>query len=624
MSLYLRVLSYLSPYKGLLVAGVLATFLFAATDAFSLVTLIPFLNSLFGAEPTSIAASNESLAWLLDNTVGHFVSDTAEPQQALISIILFMLGVFFVKNILDWAQQVLVVRLEQKVTRDMRNEVYDHLVDLDLRFFGHTRAGQVITRLTSDVDRLRTLVTRNIAKFTTSIFEIVLTVVVMITISWQLTLIALVALPAMFGIWLPLLRRLRRGDRRVLDLAGEVASHIQETVFGIRLVKSFAAERYESGRFHRLSHRYYSTFVRTDAMRAAAGPLTETMAAIGTVLLLWFGSRLVFEAELTAPTFIAFLVLSTKLYSPAKWLSKFRSIIGPGLAAAERVFEFLDAPVEITQDTHAIPFTGEHESIRFEHVTFGYDPAEPVLEDIDFEVRRGEVVALVGPSGAGKSTLVDLLARFYDPTGGRILIDGVDIRQFSTRSLRSSFGIVTQETVLFHDTVRSNIAYGLPDASQESIERAADAAHASEFIRRLPEAYETVLGERGTRLSGGQRQRIAIARAAVRRAAVVVLDEPTTGLDRGSQREVAAALAELTRGRTTFLVAHDLRSVVDADRICYVDGGRVVESGTHDALLAAGGRYAALHALQELAAEVAERGRGDEVGEEVSSHAVVS
>ncbi|HUF13413.1 MAG TPA: ABC transporter ATP-binding protein [Longimicrobiales bacterium] len=598
MSLYLRVLSYLSPYKGLLVGGVLATFLFAATDAFSLITLIPFLNSLFGAEPTSIAAANDSLRWLLDNTVGHFISDTAAPQQALISIILFMLGVFFLKNIMDWAQQVLVVRLEQKVTRDMRNEVYDHLVDLDLRFFGHTRAGQVITRLTSDVDRLRTLVTRNIAKFTTSIFEILATVALMITISWQLTLIALVALPAMFGIWLPLLRRLRRGDRRVLDLAGEVASHIQETVFGIRLVKSFAAERYERDRFHRLSHRYYRTFVRTDAMRAAAGPLTETMAAIGTVLLLWFGSRLVFEAELTAPAFITFLVLSTKLYSPAKWLSKFRSIIGPGLAAAERVFEFLDAPIEISQQIDAMDFPGEHDTIRFEHVTFGYDPVEPVLEDIDFEVRRGEVVALVGPSGAGKSTLVDLLARFYDPTGGRILIDDVDIRRFSTRSLRSRFGIVTQETVLFHDTVRSNIAYGLPNASQESIERAADAAHASEFIRRLPEGYETVLGERGTRLSGGQRQRIAIARAILRDPPILIFDEATSALDTESERLVQEAINRLLQGRTVFVIAHRLSTIRHADRILVLKNGRLVESGRHEELLDRRGTYRQLYEMQ--------------------------
>lgn len=598
MGQYARVLGYLAPYMGLVVASIVATIIFTALDAFSLLTLIPFLNSLFGADPLNMGGSNESLEWLLDNTVGLFVPDGADPQAALLAIILFMLGVFLLKNLFDWAQQVLVVRLEQKVTRDMRNQVFDHLVELDLRFFGHTRAGQVITRLTSDVDRLRTLVTRNISKFMTSIFEILATVALMVTISWQLMLIAIVALPAMFFIWLPLLRRLKRGDRRVLDLAGDVASHIQETVSGVRLVKAFAAERFERDRFHRLSHRYYRTFVRTDALRAAAGPLTEMMGAFGTVLLLWFGSRLVFEGDLTAAAFIGFLVLSTKLYSPAKWLSKFRSVIGPGLAAADRVFEFLDAPIEIRNRPGAKEFDGSHEVLRFEDVSFSYEPGEPVLKELDFEVRRGDVVALVGPSGAGKTTLVDLIARFYDPTHGAITIDGTDLREFSITSLRSRFGIVTQETVLFHDTVRANIAYAMPDASQEAIERAAAAAHAAEFIRQLPEGYDTVLGERGTRLSGGQRQRIAIARAILRDPPILIFDEATSALDTESERLVQDAINRLLRGRTVFVIAHRLSTIRHADRILVLKDGRIVESGRHDELLIRDGAYRQLYEMQ--------------------------
>jgi ATP-binding cassette, subfamily B, bacterial MsbA len=597
--LYLRVLSYLGAYKLLIGSAVFATLVFATLDAFSLLMLIPFLNALFGGQSLDGALGQGSIDRLLANTVGRFIPTGAEPQEILLAIILFILAVFFVKNVFDFLQQYLTVRLEQAVTRDLRDQVYEHLLELDLKFFGRTRVGQIISRLTVDVDVLRTLVTRNIAKFSTSIFQVAAAVTALVAISFRLTVVALVILPLMFALWQRLLRRLRTGDRRVLNLSGEVASQLQETVSGIRIVKGSAAEEFERGRFRSLTRQYYRTFVRTEGLRAMAAPLTEMMGALGTVLLLWYGSRMVLiDQSIEGATFIAFLALSMKLYAPAKWLSRFPSIIGPGLAAAERVFEFLDAPVEITDDAHARPFTAPREEIRFEDVSFSYLPGEPVLERVSFSVRAGEVVALVGPSGSGKSTIADLLARFYDPVAGRITVDGVDLREYRIRSLRQQLGIVTQETVLFHDSVRANIAYGLTDVSDEAIERAARAAHADEFIRQLPTGYDTILGERGTRLSGGQRQRIAIARAILRDPRVLIFDEATSALDSESERLVQEAIERLVAGRTVFVIAHRLSTVRRADQIIVLRSGRIVETGRHDELLLRDGAYRRLYDLQ--------------------------
>jgi len=601
---------------GVFLLAVLATSIFAALDAFSLALLIPFLRTLFaGGEDTvgpgadaaagpgdilpGTEADGDMLSLLMDGTLGRFVDLNAPPAEAMQGIILFLLVIFLVKNVFDFLRNYLVAWVEQAVTRDLRNRVYDHLVDLDLVFFGRTRVGQIISRLTHDVEQLRTLVTKELARIISSVFELLAAVALMLIISWKLTVASFLVLPGVFLIWGPLLRRVRRGDRTILNMAGEVNSHIQETLSGIRLVKASAAEEHERKRFRKLTWGYFKAFIRTERFRALSHPITEMVGALGTVLILWYGTRLVLTGgELTGEEFIGFLALSMKLYSPVKYLGKLPAIIQPGLVAAERVFEFLDAPVEIRDRPGARRFPGIERNLSFRDVSFHYREGEPVLRDINFTAPAGTVTALVGPSGAGKTTLVDLLGRFYEATEGVIEIDGTDIREFSITSLRNQLGIVSQDTVLFHDTVRANIAYGLDDVSDEAIRAAASAAHAEGFIDLLPAGYDTVVGERGAQLSGGQRQRIAIARAILRDPPILIFDEATSALDSESERLVQEAMGRLLRGRTVFVIAHRLSTVQQAEQILVMKEGRIVQRGTHSDLLAEGGLYRHLHELQ--------------------------
>jgi len=598
VNLYLRILSYLRPHRGVLLLSVVGMFGFAALDAFSLALLIPFLRALFAAEGEA-APSGGPFDRLLDGTIGRLVDLNGDAGEAIRGIVLFILVIVLIKNLFDFLRSYMAARVEQGVTRDLRNEVYDHLLDLDLAFFGRTRTGQIISRLTHDVEQMRTLAARELTKAFGSVLEALAAIGLMVMLSWKLTLAAFVVIPLTMGIWGPLLRKLRRGDRRVLDLAGEVTSHLQETLSGVRLVKSASAEQLERTRFRGLTQSYFGTFIRTEKWRALAAPLTEMLAAVGTVILLLYGSHLVLvTGEMEGAAFIGLLALSMRLYQPVKYLSKLPALVQPGLVGAERVFEFLDAPVEIRDRDGAHEFPGLRTEIEYRDVSFRYRPGEPVLDRVSFRVPRGSVVALVGPSGAGKTTMVDLLGRFYEVSDGQVLLDGVDIRDFTVRSLRSSLGIVSQETVLFHDTVRANIAYGAGSASDEAIMQAARAANAHDFIMALSNGYETVVGERGIQLSGGQRQRISIARAILRDPPILIFDEATSALDSESERLVQQAVETLLTGRTVFVIAHRLSTVQRADQIVVLEEGRIVESGRHGSLLESGGLYTRLYELQ--------------------------
>ncbi len=598
MAVFTRVLSFLRPHRGLLVAAVVATALFAVLDAAVFVLLIPFVETLFVGGGARSAGTDTAMARLLDATVYQWVDPTGDPLGAISRIIVLILLAFLLKNVFQFTRIYLLARAEQGVNRDLRDTVYDHLVGLDLSFFARMRTGQIVSRLTTEIEQLRMLVTAELSRLLSSVFEFAVALAAMLLISWKLTLAAFVVIPLAMAVWGPLVAVLRRRDRSVLHLGGEVNAHVSETVSGIRLVKSASAEPRERSRFRRLTGEYFEHVMRAERARALALPMTELLAAVGTAVLLWYGARLVTAGELSGAQFVGFLALSLKLYSPVKNVAKFPATAQPGLVAAERVFEFLDTPVEVAERSDAVPLGGFEKEIAFERVSFAYREGEPALHDVSFAVPKGSLLALVGPSGSGKSTIVDLLVRFFDVSGGRITIDGADIRDVRIRDLRGLMGIVSQETILFHDTVRANIAYASPGATEEEVEAAARAAHAHDFVQKLPHGYDTVVGERGVQLSGGQRQRIAIARALLSDPPILVLDEATSSLDSESERVIQDATLKLLEGRTVFVIAHRLSTVQRADQILVVDGGRIVERGTHASLLAHGGMYRRLYDLQ--------------------------
>jgi subfamily B ATP-binding cassette protein MsbA len=604
MKLYLRILRYVRPHLALFSWAIVAMTVFAALDAFSFTLLIPFLNLLFGggALPGGAAASvftgSGAVGDLLSWSVGWLV-DGRPPMEGLRNVVGFLFVVFLVKNVALYIYQISISVVEGRVTRDMRNDIYGHLLHLGFPFFQRTRAGQVISRVTNDVEQTRGIVVGNVSKLISQLFQAAFALTFMLLLSWKLALVSALFLPPMLGLWARLRKRLRRGVLKVLNATGEVASQVQETVSGIRLVKASGAEDWEAQRFRALTRGQYRAWVRNERWRKFFPPATEMITATCILALLWYGSYLVLaERSLTATAFLGFLTLAGKLMSPVKYIAQFPSVVQPGLAAAERAFELMDAPVEIDDAPGALPVTGFRDAIRFEDAGFAYAPGVPVLSGIDLCIRPGEVVALVGPSGAGKSTLADLLPRFHDVTEGRITLDGADLRELRLAELRGLLGIVTQETILFHDTVRANIAYGVPDPPAERVEAAARAANAHDFIASLPDSYDTVLGEKGARLSGGQRQRIAIARALFRNPPILILDEATSALDTESERLVQQAIDEVMAGRTVLVIAHRLSTVRRADQIVVLEGGRIVQRGTHDELLARGGTYRRLYEMQ--------------------------
>ncbi len=596
MSVYRRLYPFLRPHRGRMAGAIGANMLAAVLDGFTLALLIPFLNTLFDQAPLPLGGSG--LSNLLRSTIG-LLLDPNDKMGSLRNVILIVIALLLIKNFLSWFAAQLGASLQEYVTRDLRQAVYSHIAHLPLSYFQKTKTGQILSRVIVDTAETRLVITQIVTSSLQNLTLLISYFVFLFLISWEMTLMAFVIVPVLGVALSPLLRKLRKGNRRKGTQQGEMTSVVQETVSGIRLVKSFGAEGVEVSRFAEASNRYAKLSVRLTRMAQLAAPVTEVIGTTVATLLLWLGARQVLvERQMTGADLIAFLLYALRMLQPIKQLSQLPTNAQSSLAAAERLFEVLDAPSESQTDTGTITTASFDREIRFEDVSFAYETT-PVLENISFTASKGEIVALVGPSGAGKSTLVDLIPRFYPVQSGRITIDGIDTRDLTLPALRSLTGIVSQDTVLFNDTVRANIAYGSGRAySDAEVEAAAKDANAHRFIIELPDGYATILGERGTRLSGGQRQRLAIARALLRDPPILILDEATSALDTESERLVQEAVDRLLEGRTVFVIAHRLSTVVHANQILVLDRGSIIERGTHAELLAAGGAYHRLYSLQ--------------------------
>lgn len=524
---------------------------------------------------------------------------TADPGQVLLAIIAGLVLIVLLKNLLGFMQIFFLSRAEQGVVTDVRKKLYDHLLELDMGFYTSVRAGDVMARFTSDVGNMNWAMTEMLMSIPRQAVLLLVYLGLALWASWRLALITLLVFPPAMLFILVLSRRLRRKTHTSQERLADFSAILQETIFGIRIVKAFSMERFESKRFAGMLDVHRRTETSLQRERAFASPVTETMGAIASAFIMWYGGRAILSGgDLTTGRFLVFLAAALSMMNPIKVISHANSRIQSGLASAERVFGLMDRKVTITQPVDPAPFQTFSESIEFRDVCFGYGEDSRVLHDVSFRIGKGEIVALVGPSGGGKSTIADLIPRFYDPDSGLILIDGYDLRTIDLGVLRRSMGVVTQETVLFNDTVRNNIAYGEDDIPMERVELAAEVANAMEFIREMPGGFETVIGERGTRLSGGQKQRIAIARAVLKDPDILIFDEATSALDTHSERMVQKAIDGLVEGRTSLVIAHRLSTVTKATRVLYVEDGRIVEMGTHQELLSRNGKYRKLYDLQ--------------------------
>jgi ATP-binding cassette subfamily B protein len=498
----------------------------------------------------------------------------------------------------SYAEKYLTTSVGQWIAYDLRGTIYAHIQKLSLAFHDQKRTGDLISRVTDDIDSIQSFITSGLLNLLVNVITLVGMIGVMLYLNWKFTLIALSVAPILFFIVFTYTRRIKKAAREVRKKEGEITSVVEEVLSSIRVVKAFAREDYEVRRLEEQSLEGVEIALRARSLKAKLTPIVGIIVAVGTCLVLWFGARLVMYGGLSAGSLVVFILYLGKMYKPMQELSKMTDTYSKAAVGYERILEVLQTEREVKDVRGAIRaprFKGE---IEFEHVAFAYDPSSPILKDVSFKIEPGQVAALVGPTGAGKTSIISLIARFYDPVSGVVKIDGKDIRRYKQKSLRQQISFVLQETMLFHAPIWQNIAYGKPEATREEIIKAAELANASEFIDKLADGYDTLLGERGMTLSGGQRQRIAIARAVIRNTPILVLDEPTSGLDSSSEKLVFEALDRLMKNKTTIVIAHRLSTVRNADIIFVVDDGCIIESGRHDELIKEDGLYAELHHLQ--------------------------
>ena len=530
-----------------------------------------------------------------------------KSMATLNRIAVLLLVVFATQAVFSFIHRLTLAYTGEKAVADIRVAVYSHLQTLSLRFYADRRTGEIVSRLTNDVSLLQSAITDNLVALLQQVVTLVGAAALLFVLNWRLTLVILLGIPVMSLTMVALGRRIRQASKRVQDALAEAANVLEETTTGIRIVKSFAREGYEIGRFSARVQETFAAAMYRAKVSAVLGPIIGFMAFFSITITLWFGGFEVIEGRLTAGGLVAYLIYTMMVAAPIASLAGLYAQFQSALGATERLFELLDTPAEIVDGDGKRPLPSVQGAVEFTDVHFEYSDDLPVLHGVSFRAKPGQVIALVGPSGAGKSTLINLISRFYDVMAGSVRIDGIDVREVTVKSLREQIGIVPQETILFSDTVEANIRYGKLDATPEEVEAAARAANAHAFILRdLPNSYATAVGERGVKLSGGQRQRIAIARAILKDPRILILDEATSSLDSESEALVQEALERLMQGRTSFVIAHRLSTVVNADWVLVLDQGQLVEQGTHADLLAnPDGLYTRLHQMQFGAVETA-------------------
>ena len=612
--IFMLIRRFIAPYyKGYLSLAVTFNILSALLNLVAFALVMPILNILFQIEervttyiPFSSLDLTTQAGWsqmkeVVTNNFGYFVSQLIETEGA--SYTLIILGIYLVLMTLlkvgaTYLGGFFLVPIRTGVVRDLRNQLNAKILALPLGFFSEERKGDVLARITGDVGEVENSVMSSLDLLLKNPILIFVYLGSMLVISWQLTLFVFLVLPIAGFVMGRVGKSLKRTSLEAQNQWGQLISQVEETLGGLRIVKAFTAEEFVDKRFRDSNEEYRQTVIGVNRRQLLAHPVSELLGTATIAIVLWYGGSLILnrDSSIDASTFIYYLVIFYSLINPLKDLSKGAYAIRRGMGSMERVDRILQAESTITDPAEPKPVVF-NEAIRLEKVSFRY-AEEWVLRDVDLTIRKGQTVALVGHSGSGKSTLVDLISRFYDVVEGRITIDGTDIREVAVADLRRLMGNVNQEPILFNASVFENIAFGVEGATLEKVRQAAEVAHADEFINEMPAGYDTNIGDRGGKLSGGQRQRLSIARAVYKNPPILILDEATSALDTKSERLVQSALDHLMEGRTTIVIAHRLSTIIHADVICVVDDGRIVEQGTHDELLALGGHYAKLHAIQ--------------------------
>ena len=603
---HLRLLKIISAYWPLLVLSIIAAIFFVVFNSASIWITATMINNVL-IDFNDMVAENVRLMNLENSSANDklklfsnqlLLKDSAIETMSAVCISLVV--VFGIKNIALYMKNITVSIVQFRLITDLRNKLYNHLHYLSLSYFNKNKSGELTAILVSDIDNMRGALSTSFQKLFVEPINIIAFLTLLFIISPKLTAIAILVVPIsgaiIFGIAQSIRRRAARSQAK---LAG-ITSIIAETLSSIRIVKAFVMKNYELRRFYAQTKKYYELMLRKDRLRLLSSPITETVGASLAALLLFIGARDVLVTQsISSEDFIRFILLLFSVLGPIKSLGNVFNELQNGLASADRVFSILDIKSDINDIENAVELNQFENHIAFKDVSFHYDQSsQAVLKNVDFSIKSGQILALVGPSGAGKSTLVDLIPRFYDVTDGAINIDGKNIKDVKLDSLRSLMGIVTQETFLFDDSVKANIAYGLDSISDDIIKKAAIAANANEFIKELPEGYDTIIGERGVKLSGGQRQRIAIARAIVKNPPILILDEATSSLDTESEKIVQDAIEKLMHNRTVIVIAHRLSTVHNADKIIVLDKGLIIDMGTHEELINKDGIYKQLHNLQ--------------------------